>query len=85
MKFEKGARVQIHTKYGGRYDGKIGTVRHITTTDLKKEDGTWFRWSPSCDGWYEVWFDPPYSLGAVTHDVFLPEELKLYEEGTDNG
>lgn len=81
---KKGDHVIINTKFGGMYCGKSGTVRYITTTDQRKIDGEWIRWSPSCEGWYEVWFDTPFFVGntnnVVTHDVFLPSELELYKE-----
>lgn len=76
---QKGDRVRIHTNFGGCYDGKTGTIKYITTTDVKKADGVIYRWAAYCDGMYDVYFDTPANNGGreMEHDVFFPNELEL--------
>ena len=86
MEFKKGDRVRIHTKFGGAYDGQIGTVRHKTTTiqPLVNKDNTGFlRYSAIFEGCYDVEFDHRVDIGdhtMVSWDMFYPNELEKMEE-----
>lgn len=86
MEFKKGDRVRIRTKFGGAYDGQIGTVIHKTTTipsAMYNIPTCFTRYSAIFEGCYDVEFDHRVDIGdhtMVSWDMFYPNELEKMEE-----